>query len=148
MPKKLTTQERACRIVRKMRQLLPNESRWTKGAYAVSSTGRSLDEESPVVARMCLVGASNRAAKLCAGGLGNPLSSDWMDAHVLVDSTLAKAVHEVTGEPVLALTTFNDRESTTFEDIEHVLEETHKRLCLGNKPSLDEAQPPMEEVLV
>lgn len=95
----------------KIKELLTDESKWTRGISARNSIGKPIAFDSPLATCWCLIGAYIK----CYPGevdLTNPNS---------VYQKLIKAVKTKT--PFIGISVFNDHPQTTFADIRKLIEE-------------------------
>lgn len=92
----------------KVRELLSDESKWTKGYYARDKYLHLVSYDDPQAVKFCLMGALDK----CYDDY-----DQWKEAL----DRLITAVSEKTGIPYLTLPAFNDHPDTKFSDIQEVL---------------------------
>lgn len=103
----------------KLGEVLSDESRWTKGHYAVTEGKDVIACTAPEAAQYCLVGAIRKAA-----------GDDW-EARIKLAHAKASAlgfIPKESTEPFGSLICFNDNPGTTWEQVKQVIELTDKEI--------------------
>jgi hypothetical protein len=86
-------------------EVLSDESKWTKGAFARDTEGKEVPAEDEKAVRWCLVGAAIKCRKDYKL-FRHPILTDWWE-----------------WKPGFSIVRFNDADTTTFKDIRRVVAE-------------------------
>jgi len=93
----------------KVRELLSDESKWTKGTYARNSENIRVYATSLEASRWCLVGALRK----CYPGFGE----DYYEAQRKIENTLGHSIHSF----VCYLPDWNDAPERTFKEVKDLV---------------------------
>ena len=96
----------------KMRELLTDESRWTKDAYARDKDGKTVSHDLEEAYSFCLVGAMFRCYNV----------KPWWDpVRDKIIEELRKTFN-VSERSSISITLWNDKRSTTFADVKALVD--------------------------
>jgi hypothetical protein len=103
----------------KISEVLTDESKWTKGHYAINTDGDVISAMAPEAVQYCFIGAIRKAA-------GDDWEAKIKQAHTI--ATSLGYIHPDSHEPFGSLICFNDNPDTTWDQVKKIIELTDKEV--------------------